>query len=91
MDIHASLILPEPSQAEEAVVWANRQLAERQQIKGFTLWHEQDFPKTHTLKVKKNVVLDMISGTKPVPPPRDMSATQDARLPQHDNLQRILA
>jgi long-chain acyl-CoA synthetase len=91
IDIHASLILLEPSQAEEAVAWANSQLAERQQIKGFTLWHEQDFPKTHTLKVKKNVVLDIISGTKPVPPPRDMSATQDARLPQHDNLQRIMS
>ncbi|MBM2831769.1 MAG: AMP-binding protein [Dehalococcoidia bacterium] len=90
IEIHAVIILQEPSQAEQVVAWANSQMAERQQIKGFTVWCEQDFPRTHTLKVKKNVVLDMISGAKPVATRIDMATQRDARLQQRDNLQRIL-
>ncbi|MCE2466282.1 MAG: AMP-binding protein, partial [Dehalococcoidia bacterium] len=62
VEVHAALILEDVDAAEEVVSWANGQLAEQQRIRGFTIWPEEDFPRTHTLKVKKNVVLDTILG-----------------------------
>jgi long-chain acyl-CoA synthetase len=49
-----------PEQAKAAVQQANKQLAAHQQIRGFTLWPEKDFPRTHTLKVKRQEVLDAL-------------------------------
>jgi long-chain acyl-CoA synthetase len=40
---------------------ANVQLGAHQQIRGFTIWPDDDFPRTHTLKVKKRVVLDRLA------------------------------
>ena len=66
VEVHAALLLEEPEDADgaaqEAVAWANGQLAEQQRIRGFTAWPEEDFPRTHTLKVKKQVVIDTILG-----------------------------
>ena len=63
MEVHAALILADPAGGAEAVSWANGQLAEHQRVQGFTVWPEEDFPRTHTLKVKKNVVIDVLSGS----------------------------
>ena len=63
MDVHAAFILNDPEAAPQVVSGANGQLAEHQRIQGFTVWPEEDFPRTHTLKVKKGVVVDMITGT----------------------------
>ena len=66
VEVHAALLLEEPEDAggaaQEAVAWANGQLAEQQRIRGFTVWPEDDFPRTHTLKVKKQIVIDTILG-----------------------------
>ena len=66
VEVHAALLLEESEDAvgaaEEAVAWANGQLAEQQRIRGFTVWPEEDFPRTHTLKVKKQIVIDTILG-----------------------------
>ena len=66
VEVHAALLLEESEDAvgaaEEAVAWANGQLAEQQRIRGFTVWPEEDFPRTHTLKVKKQIVMDIILG-----------------------------
>ena len=66
VEVHAALLLDEPedasSTAQEAVAWANGQLAEQQRIRGITVWPEEDFPRTHTLKVKKQIVIDTILG-----------------------------
>ena len=66
VEVHAALLLDEPEDAsataQEAVAWANGQLAEQQRIRGFTVWPEEDFPRTHTLKVKKQIVIDTILG-----------------------------
>ena len=62
VEVHAAVILDDPGAAQEAVAWTNGQLAEQQRIRGFTVWPEEDFPRTHTLKVKKQVVLDTILG-----------------------------
>jgi long-subunit acyl-CoA synthetase (AMP-forming) len=37
-----------------------QQLASHQQIRGFTVWPETDFPHTHTLKVKRLDVLSQL-------------------------------
>jgi long-chain acyl-CoA synthetase len=46
----------EPAQAEVAVKAANRQLAPHQQIRAFTLWPDEDFPRTLTLKARRPVI-----------------------------------
>lgn len=56
-DIHAILLMEDASKAKSLIQQANKQLASHQQIKGFTIWPEQDFPRTHTLKVKRQEIL----------------------------------
>lgn len=58
--VHAVLILEDGARANEVVAWANRQLANHQRIRGHHVWEWGDFPKTHTMKVKKNLVLEAI-------------------------------
>ncbi len=69
VEVHAALILEDAGAAQEAVAWTNGQLAEQQRIRGFTVWSDEDFPRTHTLKVKKQIVIDTILGKiQPEPP-----------------------
>ncbi len=65
-DVHA-VLLPsdggdndEVTDAGAVVAEVNPQLAAHQQIRGFTVWPEEEFPRTHTLKVKKNLVLERV-------------------------------
>ena len=58
--VHAVFLLEDPQRAPAIVARANRELAEHQQISGFTIWPEADFPRTHTLKVKKGVLVDAL-------------------------------
>ena len=55
-DIHAILLMEDASKARGLIQQANKRLASHQQIKGFTIWPEQDFPRTHTLKVKRQEI-----------------------------------
>ena len=69
VEVHAALILESGEDAQEVVTWANQQLAEHQRVRGFTLWPEEDFPRTHTLKVKKQLVIDRLLGNQPADAP----------------------
>lgn len=60
VEVHAALLMEDGAGAAEAVRAANGRLAEHQQVRGFTLWPEADFPRTHTLKVKKGLVLESL-------------------------------
>ena len=51
--VHAVLILKEPGSAADVVRATNAQVASHQQIRGFSVWPDDDFPRTPTLKVKK--------------------------------------
>ena len=62
IEVHAALILDDADAAPDVVSWANGRLAEQQRVRGFTVWPDEDFPRTHTLKVKKNLVIDTILG-----------------------------
>jgi len=55
-EVHAVLLMEDPAAAKEAVRAANRMLASHQHIRGHTVWPEPDFPRTHTLKVKRSEV-----------------------------------
>ena len=57
-NVHAILLMDDPSQAKAAIQQANKQLASHQQVRGYTIWPEADFPRTHTLKVKRPEVLE---------------------------------
>ena len=47
--------------ADAVVRDANAQLGAHQQIRGVTIWPDEDLPRTHTLKVKKRIVLDRLA------------------------------
>ncbi|HVU70116.1 MAG TPA: AMP-binding protein [Ktedonobacteraceae bacterium] len=59
--VHAVLLMDNPEQAKAAIQQANKQLASHQQIRGFTIWPETDFPRTHTLKVKRPELLEKLA------------------------------
>src|SRR5947208_4054473 len=59
-EVHAILLVDDPGKAKAIVQQANKQLASHQQIRGFTVWPEAEFPRTHTLKVKRQDVLNRL-------------------------------
>jgi long-chain acyl-CoA synthetase len=58
--VHAVLLLDDEKQAKAIVQRTNKLLVPHQQIRGFTVWQEEDFPRTLTLKVKRQDVLDAL-------------------------------
>jgi long-chain acyl-CoA synthetase len=56
VDVHAILAMHDPGQASVAVKAANGRLSAHQQIRGFTLWPEDDFPRTLTMKARRPVI-----------------------------------
>jgi long-chain acyl-CoA synthetase len=63
--IHAVLLLEDAKSEDTKLAKAiiqrtNKLLVPHQQIKGFTVWHEEDFPRTLTLKVKRQDVLSTL-------------------------------
>ena len=78
VEVHAAVILDDDAGtdgAAGAVAWTNGQLAEQQRIRGFTVWPDEDFPRTHTLKVKKQVVIDTVLGKARPEGPAAMAAS----------------
>src|SRR6266496_1345548 len=62
--VHGVLLMEDPKEAKTVIRQANKQLASHQQVRGFTIWPEDDFPRTHTLKVKRPEVLDMLQAMR---------------------------
>lgn len=62
--VHSILLMDDPSQAKAVIQAANKQLASHQQIRGYTIWPEADFPRTHTLKVKRMDVMDRLAAIR---------------------------
>ena len=58
--VHGILLIDDASKAKAIVQQVNKQLASHQQVRGFTIWPDDDFPRTHTLKVKRQDVLAML-------------------------------
>jgi len=69
--IHA-VLLGEAELADKAVFSANQRLAPHQRIISWTLWPEPDFPRSATRKVRKEEIIQKVSGQvdnreRPVP------------------------
>ncbi len=57
VELHAILLLQQGADAEAIVKNTNRRLAAHQRLKGHIVWPESDFPRTHTLKAKRDEML----------------------------------
>ena len=55
------------SRSQAAVKAANATLAVHQRVAAFRVWPEDDFPRTHTLKVKRDVVRRWAATDEPLP------------------------
>jgi long-chain acyl-CoA synthetase len=60
---------PDPAAVREridmAVKAANGTLGANQRIAGWRLWPDEDFPRTHTLKVKRALIRDWVAADRP--------------------------
>jgi long-chain acyl-CoA synthetase len=66
VEIHAVLLLDKdrPAKPDEAVREVNSALASYQRVQGWSVWPEDDFPRSATRKVKKEEVLKWLRGRK---------------------------
>jgi long-chain acyl-CoA synthetase len=76
--IHAVIIEAVPFAARDAVRAANAVLDGRQQILDLTVWPEPDFPRTHTLKVRRPLVLAQIEAQVAPPTPSNSAPALDS-------------
>ncbi len=53
IEVHAVLLGPTPEQAAAAVREVNRRLAPYQRVRGMTIWPDEDFPRTLTMKPRR--------------------------------------
>ncbi len=83
--LHAVVAEAQPGAVAPAVRSANALLADRQQVSAFSVWPEEDFPRTHTLKVRRVVVEEFVATQKPVPNTVLPVATH------RDELERVIA
>jgi long-chain acyl-CoA synthetase len=71
VEVHAVLLLNESkADAKSIVASVNERLADHQRVRDFTIWPHEDFPRTHTLKIKKQDVADFLARTRPSRTPR---------------------
>ena len=61
VQVHAVLVLGEDVEAQEVVREANRWLAVHQRIGGFTVWPEPDFPRTTTMKPRREEIMSRLA------------------------------
>ncbi len=87
-EVHAALLVDGEASAKEAVAWANGVLAERQRVHAFTVWPDEDFPRTHTLKVKKALVLEAVMAGPEAPAQRQ---PQPAAAGEQRGLRHLIA
>lgn len=55
------------SRIDGLIKQANARLGQHQKIDGWRLWPEADFPRTHTLKIKRGPVREWVGGDAPLP------------------------
>jgi long-chain acyl-CoA synthetase len=79
--VHAVLLTDDAERAGEIVRETNRGLAAHQQIGGYTIWSEEDFPRTATLKVDRKLVRGAVereqTRTDPAPPSEETEQPRD--------------
>ncbi|MBA7671798.1 2-succinylbenzoate--CoA ligase [subsurface metagenome] len=58
--IHAVLLLEPGADPQKCIKYTNAQLLPYQRIREYTVWHDTDFPRTSTLKIRKAEILKKI-------------------------------
>lgn len=61
VDLYAILLLQHGADPEAIVKNANKRLAAHQRLKGHIVWPEKDFPRTHTLKPKRDEMVKALA------------------------------
>ena len=89
--VHAVLLMDDPSRAEWVIRDANEQLGAHQQIRSHSIWTEEDFPRTHTLKVKKRIILDHLRSDLPGAPPPATAAAARSEAASVDPVTALIA
>ena len=90
LKVHAVLLLEDPSQADEVIRSANTRLAPHQQIRGSTVWPDDDLPRTHTLKVRKPDILARLDSLeRPASAPIPAAASKLGRDPLDHSIDPI--
>ena len=64
LKVHAVFVMPDASLAEAVVRDANAALGAHQQIRSWSIWPDPELPRTHTLKVKKPIVLERLEADR---------------------------
>lgn len=91
VQVHAVLILRDGADAAAVIERANARLGGHQQIRGHTVWPDEDFPRTATTKVKKAEVQRWVeAGQADAPPPSSVSPTAIAAATGVERLVRQL-
>jgi long-chain acyl-CoA synthetase len=62
--VYGILLMDDPSQAKATIAQTNKQLASHQQIRGYSIWPEKDFPRTPSLKVKRPEVMEKLQSIR---------------------------
>ena len=91
IQVHAVLLLKEAQDAEAVVREANAKLSGSQQIRGSTVWPDEDFPRTQGLrKIRKRLVLERLEqlGRGGVAPSLDARPSPAAEL---SDVERLVA
>jgi long-chain acyl-CoA synthetase len=73
--VHAVLILRDRDEADAVIRETNRQLGGHQQIRGWTVWPDDEFPRNTSMKVLKSDVLRWVEARGEAEPPSSVSAT----------------
>ena len=71
LHVHAVLLLDDAGAASAIVRDANGKLSGPQQIRGHSVWPDDDLPRTHTLKVKKGVLMERLLADQVAGPRRE--------------------
>ena len=88
--VHAVLLINEPQLSKEVIQEVNGNLADHQRISGYTVWHQEDFPRTPTLKVRKALVLDHLKEAAPQSSESTAVATETASSTHIDPLVQLV-
>lgn len=59
-DVHAVLLLNAGADSKDTIRRANSLLQAKQRIRGHTVWPDEDFPRTHTGKIRKGTVIEVV-------------------------------
>ncbi|HET8569174.1 MAG TPA: AMP-binding protein [Candidatus Limnocylindria bacterium] len=86
--VHAVFLIKDPALVAEIVRDANTRLSSSQQIRGSTIWPDEDFPTTPTQKVKKREVTERVLGMARGEPGASAAARVER---QASDVERIVA